>query len=358
MLRILPYRIGKKEFQLSESTTVLGESGNANSSVLPNDNGNQKKKNNRNKKNKQKVKDISFLPALQTAILKDAGLSTSSVENKPREDIELDQGSLQSSSLYKDPNQYSEQKYSEIEESHGKMNNLLKSQHSRRMPRNMQANRIIEKSHGSDALMWAPVKPPNKGILDESSEKSKIKAIVPAKIDQQVHNLRNKRAERERYIPKPVAKEMAQQESSQQMVSSISQAPVLRLGAQGREIDEHGNVVNITKPSNLSTLKDGYRQNEAPATPASALATPVNATLQNVAPASQIQTPTHQPSQIDDAPPQYNSMIFEALSTIRDAIGSDLSAIVSFIEQKHNIPQNHPCASMKQSQTWQTKTKL
>ncbi|KAI5413703.1 hypothetical protein KIW84_058026 [Lathyrus oleraceus] len=33
-------------------------------------------------------------------------------------------------------------------------------------------------------------------------------------------------------------------------------------------------------------------------------------------------------------------MIFEALSTIRDANGSDLSAIVSFIEQKHNIPQN------------------
>lgn len=86
-----PLQNRQKEFQLSESTTVLGESGNANSSVLPNDNGNQKKKNNRNKKNKQKVKGISFLPALPTAILKDAGLSTSSVENKPREDIELDQ---------------------------------------------------------------------------------------------------------------------------------------------------------------------------------------------------------------------------------------------------------------------------
>ncbi|XP_022139033.1 protein RDM16 isoform X4 [Momordica charantia] len=32
-------------------------------------------------------------------------------------------------------------------------------------------------------------------------------------------------------------------------------APVLRLDALGREIDEQGNVVNITKPSNLSTLK-------------------------------------------------------------------------------------------------------
>ncbi|KEH31276.1 U4/U6 small nuclear Prp3-like ribonucleoprotein [Medicago truncatula] len=34
-----------------------------------------------------------------------------------------------------------------------------------------------------------------------------------------------------------------------------TKAPFLRLDAQGREIDEHGNVVNVTKPSNLSTLK-------------------------------------------------------------------------------------------------------
>lgn len=47
----------------------------------------------------------------------------------------------------------------------------------------------------------------------------------------------------------------------QQMVTDIAipqkptKAPVLRLDAQGREVDEHGNVVNQTKPSNLSTLK-------------------------------------------------------------------------------------------------------
>lgn len=34
-----------------------------------------------------------------------------------------------------------------------------------------------------------------------------------------------------------------------------TKAPVLRLDALGREIDEHGNVVNVTKPNNLSTLK-------------------------------------------------------------------------------------------------------
>ncbi|XP_058748938.1 telomere repeat-binding factor 4-like [Vicia villosa] len=76
----------------------------------------------------------------------------------------------------------------------------------------------------------------------------------------------------------------------------------------------------------------------SPATPASPA--PLNVIMQNVTPVPQIQTPTSQPSQIEDAPPQYNSMIFEALSTIKDANGSDLSAIVSFIEQKHNLPQN------------------
>ncbi|KAL9402570.1 hypothetical protein Peur_006419 [Populus x canadensis] len=34
-----------------------------------------------------------------------------------------------------------------------------------------------------------------------------------------------------------------------------TKTPVLRVDALGREIDEHGNVVNVTKPSNLSTLK-------------------------------------------------------------------------------------------------------
>ncbi|KAH1267685.1 hypothetical protein AAZX31_01G215400 [Glycine max] len=46
-----------------------------------------------------------------------------------------------------------------------------------------------------------------------------------------------------------------------QMVTDVAllqkptKAPVLRLDAQGREIDEQGNVINVTKPINLSTLK-------------------------------------------------------------------------------------------------------
>ncbi|KAI3714543.1 hypothetical protein L6452_21499 [Arctium lappa] len=37
---------------------------------------------------------------------------------------------------------------------------------------------------------------------------------------------------------------------------------------------------------------------------------------------------------------KYNAMIYEALSTLKDPNGSDTSAIVSFIEKRHEVPQN------------------
>ncbi|XVF86837.1 hypothetical protein PTKIN_Ptkin18bG0074500 [Pterospermum kingtungense] len=38
--------------------------------------------------------------------------------------------------------------------------------------------------------------------------------------------------------------------------------------------------------------------------------------------------------------PRYNAMIFEALSTIKDVHGSDIGAIISYIEQRHEVPPN------------------
>ncbi|KAF7814087.1 telomere repeat-binding factor 4 [Senna tora] len=39
-------------------------------------------------------------------------------------------------------------------------------------------------------------------------------------------------------------------------------------------------------------------------------------------------------------PPRYNGMVFEALSTLKDTNGSDISTIVKFIEQRHELPPN------------------
>ncbi|KAL5755658.1 hypothetical protein ACOSP7_020056 [Xanthoceras sorbifolium] len=38
--------------------------------------------------------------------------------------------------------------------------------------------------------------------------------------------------------------------------------------------------------------------------------------------------------------PRYNAMIFEAISTIKDTNGSDISSIVNYIEERHEAPPN------------------
>ncbi|KAK7330510.1 hypothetical protein VNO77_24705 [Canavalia gladiata] len=227
---------------------------------------NLKKKNSRNGRNKQKFEESSSSAALPLAIPKEANLSKSSVENDKSKasDLDLDQGSLQSAPLSKEQNQFSEQhKYLANEESHSRMNSQWKSQHSRRMPRNMQANRPTEKPHGSDAVMWAPVKPLNRTeVTDESSEKSKFEAVNSLKSDQLGHNSKNKRAEMERYIPKPVAKEMAQQGNVQQVASSICQAPtddsIGRVDSelQGPQTAQHTNLVGKVSSGMESKSRD------------------------------------------------------------------------------------------------------
>ncbi|KAJ1439082.1 Protein MODIFIER OF SNC1 1 [Sesbania bispinosa] len=263
------------------SGTVTNEVGSVsvsglpmNSSVVVESSVNLKKKNNRNGKNKHKVEENSSLAALPSAIPKEANLSKNLVESDKSKasDFELDQGSLQPAApLSKDPNEISEQhRYLANEESHGRMNSQWKSQHSRRTPRNMHANRPAEKSHVSDAVMWAPVKPQNKTeVMNDSSEKSKTEEVNPVKSDQQVHNLKNKRAEMERYIPKPVAKEMAQQgNNTQQVASSISQARTddivgrVDSGLQGPQITQHTNLVVGRMDSGMESKNRDGRHNK------------------------------------------------------------------------------------------------
>ncbi|ESW27443.1 hypothetical protein PHAVU_003G202300 [Phaseolus vulgaris] len=237
-----------------------------NSAAVFESSANLKKKNTRNSKNKQKHEESSTQAVLP--IPKETNLFKSSVESDKSKasDFELDQGVLQPAPLSKDPSQFPEQhRHSANEESHGRTNSQWKSQHSRRLPRNMQANRPAEKSHGTDAVMWAPVKPQNKSeVMDELVEKSKTEAVNPVKNEQQVHNLKNKRAEMERYIPKPVAKEMAQQGNILQIASSSSQAltddSIVRVdsGSQGPQVIQHTNpVVGKVGSGMESKIRDG-----------------------------------------------------------------------------------------------------
>ncbi|XVF09352.1 hypothetical protein REPUB_Repub07fG0085200 [Reevesia pubescens] len=180
----------------------------------------QRRKNNRNGKNKHKVEET---PPLPSGISKETNLLSSSAEvSKPKSsECELDPISFHSLTDLKDGNLSSEQDSAfPNEEGYGRVNNQWKSQHSRKMPRNPQVHRSAV--HSGDAVVWAPVRSYNKAeITEEVSHKSVVEAVAPqSKNDAQVqNNPRNKRAEMERYIPKPVAKEMAQQVISQQPVA-------------------------------------------------------------------------------------------------------------------------------------------
>lgn len=108
------------------------------------------------------------------------------------------------------------------EESQGRVSNNRKPQQSRRFPRNQQSNRFVDKFHGNDNVMWAPVKSQNKAeAATEMSQQTVQEPVTSAKSDNQVQsNYKSKRAEMERYVPKPVAKELAQQGNVPQPISS------------------------------------------------------------------------------------------------------------------------------------------
>ncbi|XP_058078272.1 protein MODIFIER OF SNC1 1-like [Magnolia sinica] len=143
-----------------------------------------------------------------------------------------------------------------IEETHGRADNQWKSQPHRRVSRNAQSSRPAEKFHGNEgAAIWAPVRPTNKGEpLEESGENINADSghssgkNVPGV---QSNSMKGKRAEMERYVPKPVAKELSQQENSQLPLASSAQA----IADVGMVKTEHGS--QSTKSSGLDSLVFG-----------------------------------------------------------------------------------------------------
>lgn len=125
------------------------------------------------------------------------------------------------------------------EDTHGRVNSAWKAQHSRK-PRNPQGNRSSEKTHSNDAVVWAPVRSHNRVEgTDQTSQKTAEHLVSSAPADNLVHNSsKTKRAEMERYVPKPVAKELAHQGSIQQP-SSLQIDPAGTDGSSGREKASH-----------------------------------------------------------------------------------------------------------------------
>lgn len=91
-------------------------------------------------------------------------------------------------------------------------------QQARKSGKHQHVLRPVEKPHGNDGVLWAPVKPP---VQNEQSDGAMPNAAVAdltqptgkAIIDGE-NVTRAKRAEMERYVPKPMSKELQQQNPS------------------------------------------------------------------------------------------------------------------------------------------------
>ncbi|ERN19427.1 hypothetical protein AMTR_s00069p00173060 [Amborella trichopoda] len=133
------------------------------------------------------------------------------------------------------------------EEAPGKVNQW-KPQPSRRPTRGGHTARVTEKFHGSEAVVWAPVKAPSQPVpSDEPAHNCKEEApTVKAEQVSPQSPFKSKRAEIERYVPKPVAKEQAQQGKNcqQESASAVSQAfPDQTSGKQ--EMSQTDNEISI-----------------------------------------------------------------------------------------------------------------
>lgn len=185
----------------------------------------QKKKNNKSGKNKHKAESSSAV-SLSEAMPKDSRIPQASRdgEGKNASDFNINPSSIQSSTVAKDVVQPSEDHSSlPREDAHGRQNNTWKAQHSRK-PRSSQSNnRVSEKSHGNDAVVWAPVRSHNKVEVSEQTIQKGAENSVPSETGSNMprNSSKTKRAEMERYVPKPVAKELAQQGSIQHSSPSL-----------------------------------------------------------------------------------------------------------------------------------------
>ncbi|XP_022896180.1 protein MODIFIER OF SNC1 1-like isoform X2 [Olea europaea var. sylvestris] len=186
-----------------------------------------RRRSNRSSKNKLKLDKASPVPTLPSVMPKD--------NNFAQESTEIDKSKTSLLGATSDRVQAPEVHSSlPNEEADRRVSNQWKPHRHSRMPRNQQANRFMDKFHSNDTVMWAPVRSQNKneGAV-ETSEKSIPETLSLAKTDTIAqHSLKSKRAEMERYVPKPMAEELAQQGSIQPITSST--IPSVSVEASGR----------------------------------------------------------------------------------------------------------------------------
>ncbi|KAF5196730.1 Modifier of snc1 [Thalictrum thalictroides] len=255
-IALKPKQIGHKRKQstnksLSDKSISTGHSGHVKSdlnvAVDVNSHGNtnttddglpkQKKKNNKNGKNKHKLDEVSAGARSPKLVLVDGNSTKSSAEISKRKTTVsvFEVGSVQvpfsieNAETQDSASLSTDQGWSlPTEEVKTIVNNQLKPQSSRR-PRSTQGTRITEKFHGTESVVWAPVASLRK---TEDSEDATVSSTIEVHTSSVVgrgtqSNHKSRRAEMERYVPKPVAKEAkehsTQGNTDQMPASSVNQ---------------------------------------------------------------------------------------------------------------------------------------
>ncbi|KAG2319227.1 hypothetical protein Bca52824_012440 [Brassica carinata] len=216
------------------------------------------KKNNRNGKKKHRVEETTAMNPTRATVGKDSKSGDESTEIGRERAPEMEFGSLSVPSLDIKVSGNSSDQISSFtnEESQSRVKHNWKSQHLRRNPRNSVANKPAEKFAGSSTVIWAPVHPQQKADIstDADSQKTVPEFSTSSKSLHQVQtSSKSKRVEMERYVAKPIVKEMAEQSVSK---NPITTAPEMTENVLQKE-NCGGEGTGILQPSVSAAGKSG-----------------------------------------------------------------------------------------------------
>ncbi|KAL3618062.1 hypothetical protein CASFOL_038383 [Castilleja foliolosa] len=183
----------------------------------------QRRKNNRSGKNKQHKLDETPLPPPVESTNVNPGKD--SIENVVAKNTLSDWDSAFSVEPDKSMPAQEVLSSSPNEESHSRVSNQWKPHPSRRLPRNQQVNNKVH--IGDNTAVWAPVRTQNRAKGPVEAGPNPVQESTNSTNGNNNNNmgqssLKGKRAEMERYVPKPVAKELAQQVNVPNLSSSVT----------------------------------------------------------------------------------------------------------------------------------------
>lgn len=192
------------------------------------------KKSARNSRNKKKVDDAPAASKDPPVVLNQQNMPSFSSEPKtktagviisssilPTENTVLTVGSITVGGI--SFGSFNQERLKSPEEVQNTANSRPRPQQAKGSRKTHHAVRPVEKPHGNEGAVWAPVKPSGWNEVAEEADVAVAARPKPTGKCADGENVtRTKRAEMERYVPKPLSKELQQQNAEQNLPSEKS----------------------------------------------------------------------------------------------------------------------------------------